>query len=582
MTTNLYFSQSVRSEQGLYEDIIIEALKMYGQDVYYIPRDIVGENTIFGDDVPSRFNSSHKIEMYIENVEGFDGEGDLFTKFGVEIRDQATFVVARKRWTQAVKKYDSEITSVRPLEGDLIYLPLSKSMFQIMHVEHEQPFYQLSNLPTYKLRCELFEYNDEDFDTDVTAIDDIQREYGYRFVLNFTQTRAQVTAQLTSNDSVSTTIANAGKNYSTAPDLQISNLPLISDIVKFGTSSLNPSTFSPQNTLTEKTGDYSAFSYRGIIEFFVYIEELPEIGNRYRLFSTGSTTSDEGKNYRRTFGVDSEGRINFMNHESGEILIFAENIPEANRLTENTWHHIRISYRGEESGESVRTAQFYIDGEVVFRFNSDFFGAIFDDYAIGGTNIVNSKEFMLLNGYIDDFVAVDEQPDYTDTITVPTTAQSARVNRVAYESFDVSDLTGTTTINDEGEISAVALTNNHNYFRVSPTIVVREPVVPVYTVGERVTQTLDSGVVISGEVVKWDNVNLVLWLTNLGSSDGKYHEMITTKKVIDPVSGDSVAPDSITEENTISENEQNDSFESFADNIIDFTESNPFGDPDES
>ena len=144
MARNLYFSDTVRSEQYLYEDIVIESLKMYGQDVYYLPRDIVNEDTIFGDDVPSRFNSSHKIEMYIENIEGFDGDGDLFTKFGVEIRDQATFVVARRRWTQTVGRYDNEINSVRPLEGDLIYIPLSRSLFQIMHVEHEQPFYQLS------------------------------------------------------------------------------------------------------------------------------------------------------------------------------------------------------------------------------------------------------------------------------------------------------------------------------------------------------------------------------------------------------------------------------------------------------
>ena len=137
---------------------------MYGQDVYYIPRDIVNEDKIFGDDVPSRFNSAYKVEMYIENTDGFDGDGDLFTKFGVEIRDQATFVLARKRWTQTVSRYDNDINSIRPLEGDLIYLPLSNSLFQIMHVEHEQPFYQLSNLPTYKMRCELFEYNDEDLD----------------------------------------------------------------------------------------------------------------------------------------------------------------------------------------------------------------------------------------------------------------------------------------------------------------------------------------------------------------------------------------------------------------------------------
>ena len=183
MATNFYFSQKVRSEQNLYEDIVIESLKMYGQDVYYLPREIVNEDRVFGDDVPSKFSSSYKIEMYVENVEGFDGEGDLFTKFGVEIRDQATFVVARRRWTSTVGRVDNNINSIRPREGDLIYLPLSNSMFQIMAVEHEQPFYQISNLPVYKLRAELFEYNDEDFETEIDAIDDIERDYSYTYVL---------------------------------------------------------------------------------------------------------------------------------------------------------------------------------------------------------------------------------------------------------------------------------------------------------------------------------------------------------------------------------------------------------------
>jgi hypothetical protein len=182
MAKNLYFSDRVTSEQNLYEDIIIESLKIYGQDVYYLPRDIVNKDPVFGDDVPSKFNSSYKIEMYIENVDGFDGEGDLFTKFGVEIRDQASFVVSRRRWTQTVARYDNEINGIRPLEGDLIYLPLSNSLFQIMAVEHEQPFYQISNLPTYKLRCELFEYNDEDLDTGIDTIDSIEQT-GYELKL---------------------------------------------------------------------------------------------------------------------------------------------------------------------------------------------------------------------------------------------------------------------------------------------------------------------------------------------------------------------------------------------------------------
>ena len=183
MARNIYFSESLRSEQNLYEDIVIESLKIYGQNVFYLPRDIVNEDTILGDDIPSRFNSSHIIEMYIENTEGFDGEGDLFTKFGVEIRDEATFVVSRRRWSAAVKQMDAEVTAVRPLEGDLIYLPMTKKLFQITMVEHEQPFYQLQNLPVFKLRCTLFEYNDEDLDTGVTDIDKIEKDYAYTYIL---------------------------------------------------------------------------------------------------------------------------------------------------------------------------------------------------------------------------------------------------------------------------------------------------------------------------------------------------------------------------------------------------------------
>ena len=198
MATNVYFSQKVKSEQLLYEDIVIESLKMYGQDVYYLPRDIVNEDKILGEDVPSRFNSAYKIEMYIENIEGFDGEGDLFTKFGVEIRDQATFIVARRRWNYAVARHDNELESVRPREGDVIYLPLSNSMFQIMAVEHEQPFYQISNLPTYKMRCELFEYSDEDLDTGISTIDSIEDEAAYQYVVEIEgNRRATATASIT-------------------------------------------------------------------------------------------------------------------------------------------------------------------------------------------------------------------------------------------------------------------------------------------------------------------------------------------------------------------------------------------------
>jgi|TARA_R110000803_G_scaffold92912_3_gene160391 hypothetical protein len=179
---NYYIRDNVRSEQNLYEDIVIESLKIYGQDVYYLPRETVYEDRVFGDEVPAKYNNSYKIEMYIDNTEGFDGEGDLFTRFGVEIRDEATFVVSRRRWAQTIGG-DNNINSERPREGDLIFLPLSNSMFQITHVEHEMPFYQLANLPTYKCRAQLFDYNSEDFDTGIEEIQDIEQDHAYTYLL---------------------------------------------------------------------------------------------------------------------------------------------------------------------------------------------------------------------------------------------------------------------------------------------------------------------------------------------------------------------------------------------------------------
>jgi len=198
MTINRYFAQGSISEQRLYEDIIIESLKIYGQDTYYIPREIVNRDRIFDDDVVSRFDNSYKIEMYIENVEGFDGEGDLFSKFGVEIRDACTFICARRRWENEVAQYESDTDKpfFRPREGDLIYLTLSGSMFEVTSVEDETPFYQLNNLPVFRIRAELFAYNDEDFETGVDVIDSVEKIHSQTQIMTFPLTSITGTFEL--------------------------------------------------------------------------------------------------------------------------------------------------------------------------------------------------------------------------------------------------------------------------------------------------------------------------------------------------------------------------------------------------
>lgn len=175
MARNVYFSQSVKSEQNLYEDLIIESLKIYGQDCYYLPRTIISRDDILNEDRASRFDDAYMIEAYIENSDGFEGAGDLYQKFGLEIRDEATFIISRRQWQKLVGVWNNEVSGDRPKEGDILYLPLSNSLFEITFVEHEQPFYQLSNLPVYKLQCSKYEYNEELFDTGVQSIDATQQ-----------------------------------------------------------------------------------------------------------------------------------------------------------------------------------------------------------------------------------------------------------------------------------------------------------------------------------------------------------------------------------------------------------------------
>jgi len=155
------------------EDIIIECLKIYGLDTYYIPRKSVNEDGILGEDVLNRYSSAYPLEMYMQNVTGFEGDGDLMSKFGVEIRDTATFIVSRRRWDEVIARSGDAVLTTRPAEGDIIYFPLTKAFFEIKFVESTDPFFQVGKLYVYKLQCELMQYSSERFDTGVSEIDSI-------------------------------------------------------------------------------------------------------------------------------------------------------------------------------------------------------------------------------------------------------------------------------------------------------------------------------------------------------------------------------------------------------------------------
>ena len=174
MPTNVYFDTGTRPEQNLYEDLMIEQLKIYGQDVFYIPRTLVKEDELFGEDTLSKFGDAYLIEMYFENVEGYEGEKEIMSKFGLQMNEDVTFVVARRRFEQLVSHDSNLIVKTRPNEGDLVYFPKVNKIFEISFVDHDDPFYQVHNVPAFKLKCKTFEYGGEDIDTGITEIDAIE------------------------------------------------------------------------------------------------------------------------------------------------------------------------------------------------------------------------------------------------------------------------------------------------------------------------------------------------------------------------------------------------------------------------
>ena len=232
MPRNVYFSQGNTAEKRLHEDLTIEALKIYGHDVFYIPRTIVNTNAVFNEDALSKFGSAYQVEMYVENTDGFEGDGQLLSKFGVEVRDQVNLIMAQRRWEQLVGRFQTPVET-RPQEGDLIYFPLVQGLFELKYVEDDNPFYQLNNLPYFRLTCELFEYGDEAIDTGIAAVDDFEQRYAaqtkltlgsgtgtYQVGEDVTQTNSTgnivVTGEVASIDTNSINITSQESNRPTA------------------------------------------------------------------------------------------------------------------------------------------------------------------------------------------------------------------------------------------------------------------------------------------------------------------------------------------------------------------------------
>ena len=207
MATNHYFQNGNgignTNEKRLYEDLIIEGLKIYGHDCYYLPRTLVNRDLILGEDTLSKFDDSYLLEMYMETTEGFAGEQELINKFGLEIREDTTFMISKRRFNEKVDSLHNLIADGRPNEGDIIYMPLMNSFFEILFVEDQEPFFQLGQLPVYKLKVTRWEYSSEKLNTGITDIDTAEDRYTLDQLEHQVSLEAETGSIILENDSVS-------------------------------------------------------------------------------------------------------------------------------------------------------------------------------------------------------------------------------------------------------------------------------------------------------------------------------------------------------------------------------------------
>ena len=232
MTLNSFFLNGSQGEQGLLQSLMNEQIKMYGIEVYYIPRKYVKKNTVIKEVIESKFDDAYPIEAYVDNYEGYGGQGTLLSKFGIQEMDDLTLIISRERFETYISPLMKGLSDIelytRPKEGDIIYFPLGDRLFEIKYVEHEQPFYQLKKNYIYELRCELFRYEDEVIDTGVEAIDDEIEQIGYIQTLSMVGSSVQATATASyvpTGGVTHITMTNMGNGYVYPPVIGIGSAP---------------------------------------------------------------------------------------------------------------------------------------------------------------------------------------------------------------------------------------------------------------------------------------------------------------------------------------------------------------------
>ena len=545
MALNPFFLQGSSSEQRLVQELINEQLRMYGVDVTYIPRKFVKKDTILNEIQSSKFDDNYVIEAYVNTYEGYSGSGDILTKFGMSLRDELTVTISKERFEDFISPFlgsDDFTLSSRPREGDLIYFPLGQRIFEVKFVEHEDPFYQLGKNYVYVLKCELFEYEDEVLDTSISEIDTQIKDEGYITTLKLIGVGRTATASASINSGYVRQIFlnNDGSGYTSTPTITFSAAPISG------------------STATAVAITTSVAGVRSIKEIL-----LTNAGYGYSAAPTIFITGGGGTGAAATCSIETSlnGVVSISVDDSGAGYSVAPDITVLPPAGPGAAATATISGLGSVTETTITNGgNYYIPSSIVSVTFSSPIGV--GTTALGYAN-VNSL------GIVTSITITNSGSGYS---TPPTVSIGNSYSNKNYNSVGISTAIAVSGITTGNIVSAIRLRNPGIGYTVTPTVIVADPPlitgIGTYIFNEVVVGSLSGA---RARVKSWSSSSKELKISIIEG------EFLPGETIIGVGSSATYSVSIYDERDLYDKYSQNDEIEEEADLILDFSQSNPFG-----
>jgi hypothetical protein len=550
MALNPFFLQGSPGEQRLVQELINEQLKIYGVDVTYIPRKILGTDPLLGyNDLRevnfSKFDDNYSIEAYVQNYEGYGGSGDILTKFGMSLRDEVTLVISRERYEDFIAQFisglptDEIIVSSRPREGDLIYFPLGQRLFEVKFVEHENPFYQLGKNYVYELKCELYEYEDEIIDTSIEEIDTLIKDQGYITTLIVAGLGVTATASAAINSANGYVrkiyLNDDGTGYKSTP-----------------TVSITPSTSGSNATAVAITT-----SKGGVLSVSEIL--IVNAGSGYTKEPTITISGGGGAGAAATCSIES----NFNGVQSITLTNVGSGYPIVPLVTISAPVSIGAAATvGMGTTGAVVSYTLSVPGQ---NYNPNKNPVLTFSSAPSGGSTASGYAVVGASGTVTALIITSVGYGYTVTPTVS-------IANTFADKIGLNTAVAVAYVNSATEVSGVRIVDPGNGYTSAPTVVIANPPrikgIGNYEFNELIVGQNSK---TTGRVKSWDADTRIL---KVGINSGTFY---AGEDVVGAASSAIYVISSYDQSDIYDPYAENDEIENIADQIVDFSESNPFG-----